>query len=75
MLRLSRRRRRQNRSCKRDQKARQKNVEFVLPVDTVIAKEIAAGSESKVVDLEEGVPAGWKGLDIGPSTIDLLIRN
>ncbi|RLL91211.1 Triosephosphate isomerase, partial [Mesotoga sp. HF07.pep.5.2.highcov] len=54
------------------QKARQKNVEFVLPVDTVIAKEIAAGSESKVVDLEEGVPAGWKGLDIGPSTIDLF---
>ncbi|HUM21980.1 triose-phosphate isomerase [Mesotoga prima] len=54
------------------QKAREKNVEFVLPVDTVIAKEIAAGSESKVVDLEEGVPAGWKGLDIGPSTIDLF---
>ncbi|HNQ69856.1 MAG TPA: triose-phosphate isomerase [Mesotoga prima] len=54
------------------QKARQKNVEFVLPVDTVIAKEIAAGSESKVVDLEEGVPAGWKGLDIGPSTIELF---
>ncbi|MBN2219891.1 MAG: triose-phosphate isomerase [Kosmotogaceae bacterium] len=54
------------------QKAKEKNVEFVLPVDTVVAKEIAAGSESKVVDLEEGVPAGWKGLDIGPSTIDLF---
>lgn len=54
------------------QKARDRNVEFVLPVDTVVAKEIAAGSESKVVDLEEGVPAGWKGLDIGPSTIELF---
>lgn len=54
------------------EKAEKKSVEFVLPVDTIISREIAAGSESKVVSLEEGVPSGWKGLDIGPSTIELF---
>ncbi|HCO69400.1 MAG TPA: triose-phosphate isomerase [Mesotoga infera] len=53
-------------------KAEKKSVEFVLPVDTIISREIKAGSESRVASLEEGVPSGWKGLDIGPSTIELF---
>ncbi|AKI96810.1 phosphoglycerate kinase [Kosmotoga pacifica] len=53
-------------------KAREKGVEFVLPVDTIIAKEIAPGAEKKVVGIDEGIPEGWKGLDIGPKTIELF---
>jgi len=52
--------------------AKEKNVDFVLPVDTVIAKEIKQGTESKVVNIDDGVPEGWMGLDIGPETIKLF---
>lgn len=52
--------------------AKAKNVDFVLPVDTIIAKEIAAGAETKTVSIEDGVPAGWKGLDIGAESIKLF---
>ena len=43
---------------------------LVLPVDHVIAKELKADAETKVVDgFSEPIPNGWKGLDIGPQTI------
>jgi len=53
-------------------KAKRSKVDFVLPVDTVIAREIKEGVEKKVVKAEEGIPSGWKGLDIGPETIELF---
>lgn len=53
-------------------KAKNKGVDFVVPVDAVIAQEIKAGVEKKVVTMEEGVPEGWMGLDIGPKTIELF---
>jgi len=52
--------------------AREKGVEFILPVDTIIAQTIEAGVEKKVVSIDEGIPSGWKGLDIGPRTIELF---
>lgn len=54
------------------EEASKRGVEFVLPIDTVIAKEIEAGAESKVVRIDDGIPEGWKGLDIGPETIELF---
>lgn len=39
---------------------------IVLPVDSVIAKEIKANAENKVVTGD--IDAGWKGLDIGPES-------
>jgi 3-phosphoglycerate kinase len=53
-------------------KASRKKVDFVLPVDAVTAREIAPGVEKKVVMVDEGIPAGWKGLDIGPKTVELF---
>jgi phosphoglycerate kinase len=49
-------------------KARAKNVQFLLPVDAVIAKDPAADAEVKVVDVKN-IPDDWMGLDIGPATI------
>lgn len=40
---------------------------LVLPQDHVIARAPEASAESKVVD--ENIPSGWYGLDIGPKTI------
>jgi len=54
------------------EKAKNKGVDFVVPVDAVIAQEMKAGVEKKVVTMEEGVPEGWMGLDIGPKTIELF---
>jgi len=52
------------------QKAREKGVKLLLPVDTVIANAFAADAESKVVKSGE-IPDGWQGLDIGPETVAL----
>lgn len=51
-------------------KAEQKGVRFYLPVDVVVAPELADGVTYRVVPVEE-IPAGWMGLDIGPKTIEI----
>ena len=56
------------------EQAKKKSVELVLPVDTVIAKEVASGVEKRTVSVEEGISQGWKGLDIGPETLKLFVN-
>lgn len=53
------------------QKAQEKGVKLLIPVDTVVAKEFNNDAESKVVS-EGGIEKGWQGLDIGPATIKLF---
>ncbi len=48
--------------------ARERGVEVMLPTDVVIAQDIAADAATDVVKVEQGIPDGWKGLDIGPQT-------
>ena len=52
------------------EKAKQKGVKLMLPVDTKVGKEYKADTESKVVKYTE-IPGGWEGLDIGPETIKM----
>ena len=47
-------------------------VEIVLPVDFVCAQELKEGVEKKVIDIEDGIPKGWMGLDIGPKSVELF---
>jgi phosphoglycerate kinase len=42
-----------------------------LPVDIVVAKEIAEGAETTVVDADQ-IPADLEGLDVGPVTVDVF---
>jgi phosphoglycerate kinase len=51
-------------------KVRTANVKFLLPVDCVIASDIAPEIDSSNVSVDS-IPDGMKGLDIGPQTIDL----
>lgn len=51
------------------QKAADKGVKLLLPVDTVIADKFAPDANSDVVAAGE-IPDGWQGLDIGPKTIE-----
>ena len=52
------------------QKAKDKGVKLLLPVDTVIADAFAPYANSQVVKAGE-IPDGWEGLDIGPETVKL----
>ena len=52
------------------QKAKDKGVRMLLPVDTVAADKFAPDADSKVVKAGE-IPDGWQGLDIGPESIKL----
>ncbi len=53
------------------EKAKQKGVKLLLPIDTVIGKEFKKDTESKVVSWTE-IPDDWEGFDIGPETIKLF---
>ena len=48
-------------------KAKERGVNLLLPVDHVEGKEFSNDTESKVVDT---IDAGWSGFDIGPKTIE-----
>lgn len=48
-------------------------VELSLPLDVVVAKEPNAESESSIVDYDK-IPADVKGLDIGPTTIQVFCK-
>jgi phosphoglycerate kinase len=52
-------------------KAKQKNVQFLLPVDAVIAQSASAEAEVKVCSVKE-IPKDMIGLDIGPATVALF---
>ena len=53
-------------------KAKAKGVKLVLPVDYVAADKFDANAQTKLVDDQSGIPAGWMGLDVGPKTIALF---
>jgi len=50
-------------------KARQRNLELLLPTDVVVADRFAPDANTKVVDVNQIEP-GWRIMDIGPKTID-----
>jgi phosphoglycerate kinase len=49
--------------------AQAKKVRFHLPLDHVIANQIDASAQTKIVATDSGIPDGQMGLDIGPDTI------
>ena len=54
-------------------KAHAKGVNFMIPVDNVIAREYAEDSENMVI-YSDSIPDGWMGLDIGPVTRELFSK-
>ena len=52
------------------EKAKEKNVKFLLPIDNKVGKEFKPDTESMTVKSTE-IPDGWEGLDIGEETIKL----
>ncbi len=48
-------------------KAKEKNVNFLIPHDNVVATAFAPDADFQTVDSDK-IPTGWQGLDIGPKT-------
>jgi phosphoglycerate kinase len=52
------------------EKAGERGVDLLLPVDFVVADQIVEDADTTIVGREE-IPAGMMGLDVGPTTIEL----
>ncbi|WP_026694506.1 phosphoglycerate kinase [Peribacillus kribbensis] len=48
-------------------KAKEKKVNFYMPVDVIVADDFSEDAETKVVDIDS-IPSDWEALDIGPKT-------
>lgn len=53
------------------EKAKEKGVKLLLPIDTKIGKEFKPDTESKTVAWTE-IPDEWEGFDIGEKTIEMF---
>ena len=53
------------------EKAKNKGVKLMLPIDTKIGKEFKPDTESKTVSWTE-IPEGWEGFDIGEESIKMF---
>ena len=53
------------------EKAKEKGIELLLPIDNIIADDFSNDANTKVCGLGE-IPDGWEGLDIGPKTLELF---
>ncbi len=52
-------------------KAKEKGVNFLIPVDNKVGKEYDPNTEAMIVDSDD-IPEGWMGLDIGPKTQEMF---
>ena len=52
-------------------KAKQQNVQFLLPVDSVVADKFSEDADTKIVSNDD-IERGWMGLDIGPESIKIF---
>lgn len=59
------------------QLAKEKGVNFYMPVDVVITEEFSETATTKIVNIDS-MPVGWEGVDIGPKTREIyadVIKN
>jgi phosphoglycerate kinase len=52
------------------QKAKDKGVNFYMPVDVIVADDFSADANTQEVSIEE-IPSDWEALDIGPKTREI----
>ena len=52
------------------EKAKEKGVNFYMPVDAIVADDFSGDANIKEVAIEE-IPADWEALDIGPKTREI----
>ncbi len=58
-------------ALKMEEKAKEKGVKLLIPIDTVAADDFSNDANTKVVERGQ-IPADMEGLDIGPKTVELF---
>ncbi len=53
--------------------AEKHGVDFLLPTDVVVAKEVTRGAEHKIVPVNK-IPNSWSAVDIGPMTTEAFTQ-
>lgn len=53
-------------------KAKENNVEIVLPVDYVVGDKFGKDAKVETATDESGIPDGWLGLDVGEKSVELF---
>ncbi|GAB4189425.1 MAG: hypothetical protein Tsb0015_10090 [Simkaniaceae bacterium] len=56
-------------------KCTDKMIQLQLPKDLLTASEINIDAQTNIVTVKEGIENGWKGVDIGPKTIESWISS
>jgi phosphoglycerate kinase len=54
-------------------KAKSQNVQFLLPVDSIVANKFSEDADTKIVSNDD-IEKGWMGLDIGPESIKIFTK-
>ncbi len=54
-------------------KAKAKGVQFLLPVDVIVADDFSESANKQTVNIDS-IPSDWEGLDIGPKTCELFAK-
>jgi phosphoglycerate kinase len=56
-----------------EEKASERGVKLLLPADVIVAERFEADSPARRVSVKD-VPAGWRIMDIGETTVDVFAR-
>ncbi|MCZ8522202.1 MULTISPECIES: phosphoglycerate kinase [Paenibacillus] len=56
-----------------ERKAKEKGINFLLPVDVVVGDKFGADANTKIVNIDE-IPAEWEAFDIGPKTREIYAK-
>jgi phosphoglycerate kinase len=51
--------------------AQTKKIAVHLPIDLVIADRFDNQAKREIIDVHQGIPKGWQGMDIGPKTLKI----
>lgn len=54
-------------------KAKEKGVEFLLPIDSIVGDKFAADANTNVAN-NANIQDGWMGLDIGPQAVEVFSK-
>lgn len=52
----------------------QSRCRLLLPTDLVVAESISSNAHTQLIEVSQGVPQGFQGVDIGPKTIEQYIN-
>ncbi len=57
------------------QEAQEKKIKVILPNDFIAVEEIKEGARSITIDIKDGIPGHFTGVDLGPKSLGIFISS